>query len=369
MKRALTSTRSAAALFTDVRELILSTRQKVARGVNAALVSLYWEVGGRIRRDVLKKKRAEYGEEIVSTLSRQLAAEFGSGFAEKNLRRMIQFAELFPDGEIVATLSRELGWSHFVELLPLKKHLQREFYAEMCRVERWSVRTLRQKIDGMLFERTALSKKPDTLIQQEIEKLRVEDHLSPDLVFRDPYLLDFLGLQGAFSEKDLEAAILRDLERFLVELGGDFAFVARQKRMVVDGEDFHLDLLFFHRRLRRLIAIELKLGRFTPADIGQMEFYLRWLKKHEVRPGEEPPIGLILCAQKFDERVELLELESRGIRIAEYLTELPSKDLLARRLHDAVQVARARLDLCAVAAPTDPTRLSLKRTRRRKPHS
>ncbi len=305
----------------------------------------------------------------MSTLSRQLAAEFGSGFAEKNLRRMIQFAELFPDGEIVATLSRELGWSHFVELLPLKKHLQREFYAEMCRVERWSVRTLRQKIDGMLFERTALSKKPDTLIQQEIEKLRVEDHLSPDLVFRDPYLIDFLGLQGAFSEKDLEAAILRDLERFLVELGGDFAFVARQKRMVVDGEDFHLDLLFFHRRLRRLIAIELKLGRFAPTDIGQMEFYLRWLKKHEVRPGEEPPIGLILCAEKSDERVELLELESRGIRIAEYLTELPSKDLLARRLHDAVQVARARLDLCAVDAPTDPTRLSLKKTRRRKPHS
>jgi predicted nuclease of restriction endonuclease-like (RecB) superfamily len=354
MKRVVATAESSAGLLQDVRELIVSTRQTVARGVNAALVLLYWKVGERIRRDVLKEKRAEYGEEIVSTLSAQLVPDFGAGFALRNLRRMIQFSEVFPDPKIVSALSTQLGWSHFVELLPLKKHLQRDFYAEMCRVERWSVRTLRQKIDGMLYERTALSKKPDKLIEQEIEKLRVEDQLSPDLVFRDPYFLDFLGLQGAFSEKDLETAILRDLERFLVELGSDFAFLARQKRMVVDGEDFYLDLLFFHRRLRRLVAIELKLGRFAPTDIGQMEFYLRWLKKHEVRPGEEAPIGLILCAEKSDERVELLELESRGIRIAEYLTELPPKDLLTRKLHEAVRLAQARLEANTLDQPDAP---------------
>jgi predicted nuclease of restriction endonuclease-like (RecB) superfamily len=230
-----------------------------------------------------------------------------------------------------------------VELIPLKKHLQRDFYAEMCRIERWSVRTLRQKIGGMLYERTALSKKPDKFIRQELEALRAEDKLTPDLVFRDHYVLDFLGLKGAFSEKDLEAAILRELESFLAELGGDWAFVARQKRITVDGEDFFLDLLFYHRRLRRLIALDLKLGKFMPADWGQIEFYLRWLKQHERRPGENEPLGLILCAEKSDERVEVLELEKRGVRVAEYLMELPPKKLLEQKLRDAVRLARARL--------------------------
>lgn len=332
-----------AALATDLRELILSARQTVARGVNAALVLLHWQIGRRIHQDILNSKRAEYGEEIVPTLSAQLTPEFGDGFSKRNLFRMVQFAEAFPDQQIVATLSQQLGWSHFVELLPLKKHLQRDFYAEMCRVERWSVRLLRQKIGGMLYERTALSKKPAKLAAMELQKLRAEDKLTPDLVFRDPYLLDFLGLKGVYSEKDLETAILRDLEAFLVELGSDFAFVARQKRIVVDGEDFYLDLLFYHRRLRRLVVIDLKLGKFAPADVGQMEFYLRWLKKHEMRPGEDEPLGLILCAEKSDERIELFELAKRGIRVGEYLTELPAKKVLEQKLHDAVRLAQARL--------------------------
>jgi predicted nuclease of restriction endonuclease-like (RecB) superfamily len=332
-----------AALVSDVRELILSARQTVARGVNAALVLLYWKVGERIRVEILHEKRADYGEEIVPTLSAQLTPDFGDGFSKRNLFRMMQFAEAFPEEKIVATLSRELGWSHFVELLPLKKHLQRDFYAEMCRIERWSVRMLRRKIGGMLYERTALSKKPAKLAAMELERLREEDKLTPDLVFRDPYLLDFLGLKGAYSEKDLETAILRDLESFLVELGGDFAFLARQKRITVDGEDFYLDLLFYHRRLRRLVVIDLKLGKFAPGDVGQMEFYLRWLKKHEMRPGEDEPLGLILCAEKSDERIELFELAKRGIRVGEYLTELPPKKMLEEKLHDAVRLAQARL--------------------------
>lgn len=330
-------------LLTDVRELILSARQSVARGVNAALVMLYWQLGQRLRTEVLKLERAEYGKEILSTLSKELEAEFGRGFSWPNLSRMMALAEAFPDRRIVATLSKELGWSHFVELLPLKKHLQRDFYAEMCRIERWSVRTLRKKIGGMLYERTALSKKPEKFAELELQKLREEDKLTPDLIFRDPYLLDFLGLKGAYSEKDLETAILRELEEFLVELGSDFAFVARQKRIVVDGEDFYLDLLFYHRRLRRLVVIDLKLEKFAPSDVGQMEFYMRWLKKHEMRPGEAEPLGLILCAEKSDERIELFELAKRGIRVGEYLTELPPKKQLAQRLHDAVRLARARL--------------------------
>jgi len=331
-------------LLADVRDLILAARQTVARGANAALVRLYWQIGQRIRNDILQQKRAKYGEEILQTLSAKLVEEFGSGFSMRNLASMTRFAEVFPDGKIVAALSQELGWSHFVQLLPLRKHLQRDFYAEMCRIERWSVRALRKKIGSMLYERTALSKKPEKLAAMELKNLREEDKLTPDLVFRDPYLLDFLGLKGAYSEKDLESSILRELETFLVELGGDFAFVARQKRIVVDGEDFYLDLLFYHRRLRRLVAIDLKIGKFAPDDVGQMEFYLRWLKKHEVRAGEKEPLGLILCAEKSDERVELLELETRGIRIAEYLTELPPKKLLERKLHQAVLLARARLN-------------------------
>ena len=334
----------ARALLADVRGMILETRQTVARGVNAALVVLHWNIGRRIRKDILKEKRAEYGDEIVVTLSRQLALEFGRGFTEKNVRRMVQFAEAFPDEQIVATLSRQLGWSHFVELIPLNKHLQRDFYAEMCRIEGWSVRLLRRKIGGMLYERTALSRKPAKLAEIELKQLREEDKLTPDLVFRDPYFLDFLGLKGTYSEKDLETAILRDLQEFLVELGSDFAFLARQKRIVVDDEDFYLDLLFYHRRLRRLVVMDLKLGKFAPSDVGQLEFYLRWLKKHEMRPGEEEPLGLILCAEKSDERIEVFELAERGIRVAEYLTELPPKKILGQKLHDAVRLAQSRLE-------------------------
>jgi predicted nuclease of restriction endonuclease-like (RecB) superfamily len=308
------------------------------------LVLLYWQDGNRIRRETLKFERAVYGEQIISTLSRQLAAEFGNGYSRPNLFRMIRFAELFPDREIISTLSRRLSWSHFVEILQLKDPLQRDFYAEMCRMECWSVRTLRTKIDGMLFERTALSKKPEILVKRELAKLRQEDTLSPDLVFRDPYFLDFLGLKDAYSEKDIETAILREMERFILELGVGFSFVARQKRIVIDGEDFYLDLLFYHRKLRRLVAVDLKLERFKAADKGQMELYLRWLEKHDMEPGEETPIGLILCADKGDEQVELLQLDKSGIRIASYLTELLPRQLLQRKLHDTMVAARARLE-------------------------
>lgn len=331
-------------LIGDLRQLIIQARQDVARSVNSSLVMLYWKVGQRIQKEILKEKRAEYGEEIVPTVSAQLMAEFGEGFGRRNLFRMIRFAEVFPEEQIVSTLSTQLGWSHFVEIIPLKDELQREFYAEMCRVERWSVRQLRQKISGMLFERTALSKKPARLVKQELATLRTTDRLTPDLVFRDPYFLDFLGLKDTYSEKDLEEAILSELERFILEFGIGFAFVARQKRITVDNEDYYIDLLFYHRKLRRLVAIELKLGKFKAADKGQMELYLRWLEKYERQPGEESPIGLILCADKSDEHIELLQLSRSGIRVAAYLTELPPRQLLQQKLHEAMALAKARLE-------------------------
>jgi predicted nuclease of restriction endonuclease-like (RecB) superfamily len=332
------------ALLDDLRSLIQQAREGVAQAVNSALVLLYWQVGHRIRTEILKSARAAYGEEIVPTLSAQLTLEFGRGFMEKSLRRMIQFAEVFPDQQIVAALSRQLGWSHFVEIIPLPIDLQRDFYAEMCRIERWSVRTLRGRIQSMLFERTALASKPAELVRRELDALRDEDRLTADLVFRDPYFLDFLGLTEGYNEKDLESAILRELQQFILELGGGFAFIDRQKRIVIDGRDYYIDLLFYHRHLRRLICIELKIGSLEPADTGQMELYLRWLEKYEMRPGEEPPIGLILCADKGEEQVELLQLDRSGIRVASYLTDLPPQSLLRKKLHDAVRLARAKLE-------------------------
>ncbi len=332
------------ALLPEVRELILAARSELARAVNAGLTLLYWRVGDCIHREILKERRAEYGAEIVRTLSSQLELEFGRGFGEKSLRRMVQFAETFSDPQIVATLSRQLGWSHFKEIVPLADPLQREFYAEICRIERWSVRTLRSRIDSMLYERTALSKKPEKLIMQGLKELREEDRLTPDLVFRDPYVLDFLGLQDTYSEQDLENSLLREIESFLLELGAGFAFVERQKRITLDGEDYYIDLLFYHRRLRRLVVIDLKIGDFKPVDAGQMELYLRWLDRYERQEGEERPIGLILCAGKKRETVELLELEPRGIHVAEYLIELPPRKLLEQRLHEAVVRTRLRLE-------------------------
>ena len=257
---------------------------------------------------------------------------------------MLRFAEAFPDEQIVSALRRQLAWTHLKQLIYIGDTLKRDFYAEMCRIERWSTRTLQERIQSMLYERTAISRKPDKLIKQELEALRAEDRLTPDLVFRDPYVLDFLGLKDTYSEKDLEVAILREIESFLLELGGGFAFVARQKRITLDGDDYYIDLLFFHRSLRRLVVIELKIGDFKPADSGQVELYLRWLDRHERKEGEERPIAVILCAGKKAETVEYLDLDRTGIHVAEYLTELPPRELLQKRFHEAVVLAKQRFE-------------------------
>jgi len=323
-------------LYDELRTLIASSRQRLAGAVNAELTRLYWSVGERLRTEVLGgADRAKYGEQLINRVGEQLAQEFGRGFEAKNLRRMVQFAQTFPQAEIVATLSRQLSWSHFVNLLPLKTESARQFYASQAATNTWSVRELRHQIERKAFERTEIAS------AQSPASLSAD--AAPALVFKDPYFLDFLGLHQGHDEADLESAILRQLEAFILELGRGFAFVERQKRMVIDGDDFYLDLLFYHRRLRRLVAIELKLGRFKAAHKGQMELYLKWLDKHERQPGEEAPIGLILCAESSREQVELLQMHKDGITVAEYWTELPPKAELEQKLHAALLEARERL--------------------------
>lgn len=345
-KRKVSISLSAApsALLGDIQALIEASRQCAASAVNAELTLLFWRIGHRIHTEVLAGQRAGYGEEILPTLATQLSLDYGRGFGEKNLRRMVKFAVTFPDEPIVATLSRQLSWSHFVLLLALKEPMQRDYYAQMAGAERWSVRTLRERIDSMLYERTALSKKPGALIAQELATMRDAQRMSPSLVMRDPYILDFLGLRDTWQESDLEAAIIREMESFLLELGVGFTFVARQKRIQIDSDDFHLDLLFYNRKLRRLVAVELKVGEFKAAYKGQMELYLRWLDKHEREPDEASPLGIILCTGKKSEQIELLELDKSGIHVAEYLTTLPPRAVLVDRLQQATQRARQQIE-------------------------
>ena len=341
----IVATVSTQSLIQDLRQIIEQARGHVAATANFALSMMYWHIGERINREVLDNKRAEYGKQIVASVARQLREEYGSkGFDEKNIRRMMQFAQVLPNEQIVASVMRQLSWTHILQVLPLKDDLQREFYLTLASSERWSVRHLRKEIDGMLFERTAISGKPDEFIKKELSTLRNDNVMSPDLVFKSPYFLEFTGLKGFYSEKSLEDCLVAHLEQFIIELGNGFSFVARQKRMIIDGEDFKLDLLFYHRRLHRLIAIDLKKGRFKAEYKGQMELYLRWLEANEMEPGEEPPLGLLLCTEGNEEQIELLQLDKAGIKVAKYLTELPPRHVLMQQIQKSLEVAKARFE-------------------------
>lgn len=331
-------------LAKDIKRLIEQSKQQLAVTVNAALSLLYWQIGRRINQELSQYEQNEtYGKQIVATLWRQLASDYGTSFSEKNLRRMMQFASAFPEKEIVHTLCSQLSWSHIKILIPIDDPLKREFYIEMCKLEKWSVRVFQERIQSMLYERTAISKKPALTIQNDLEQLKNEQKLSPDLVFKDPYVLDFLGLKDTYSEKDLETSIIAELQHFITELGSDFAFLARQKRITIDTTDYYIDLLFFHRRLKCLVAIDLKIGNFEAAYKGQMELYLRYLEKYEQVEGENTPIGLILCSGKNEEHVELLQLDKSNIKVADYLTLLPSQEVLKQKLHQAIEISKNRI--------------------------
>lgn len=320
-------------LFGELSKIIDESQKQVAIYANSTLVGLYWQVGYRMNEHILQNKRAEYGKEIVSTVSTKLKEKYGRSFEERNLRRMMQFAEQFSDFYIIEALAQKLSWSHFIELLPLKTMEAKLFYAQNSIQQGLGIRELRKQIATKTFERT------------EIANIQLASNSEIPLnTFKDPYLLDFLGLKDDFLEKDIEQAILKELESFILEIGKGFSFIERQKRMIIDGEDYYLDLLFFHRKLKRLIAIDLKIGKFHAKDKGQMELYLKWLNRYERQEEEEKPIGLILCAESSREQIELLEMNKDGIVVAEYWTELPPKHLLEERLHKALIEAREQIE-------------------------
>jgi len=320
-------------LLHELIQIIEDGKKQAAIQANQTLNIVFWQVGNQINSHILSSERAEYSKQIISSLADELVEKFGRNFEAKNLRRIIQFAKLFPDFQTVTTLSSHLTWSHFITILPVKDSIARLFYAQKIADEMWSVRHTRKQIETKVYERTQIAG-----IQMNPEKPQ------QNTIFKDPYFLDFLGLKDGYLEEDLEAAILKQLELFLLELGTGFSFVERQKRMIIDGDDHYLDLLFYHRKLRRLVAIDLKIGQFKASHKGQMELYLKWLNRHDRQEGEESPIGLILCTEAGREQVELLEMHKDGIMVAEYWTELPPKAMLEQKLHDALREARERLE-------------------------
>ena len=328
-------------LFSDVCGIIDDARKHIAVYVNSEICLTKWYVGKRIKEDVLFNQRAEYGKQIVKNLALRLTEKYGNGWSNKTLLHCLRCAETFNEDEIVSAVRRQFTWTHIKTLCYVKDPLARQFYMEMCRIEHWDTRTLDAKIDAQLFERTAISKKPEELIRQELSQLKEEDVLQPDLVFRSSYFLDMLGLPDIYTEKDLESAIVSQMQEFICELGTDFAFLGRQKRITVDAVDYYIDLLFYHRSLHRLVAVDLKLGKFKPEHEGQMLLYLRYLDRNERREGEESPIGLILCSEGNTEHIEYLMLdENSPIKVAQYYTQLPDKKLLADRLQKAIAIAR-----------------------------
>jgi len=318
-------------LYREIAELIEQGRRSISAHANNAAILTFWHIGKRINEDILQSRRADYGKQIVSALSTQLTENFGRSFELRNLRRMMQFAEQFSDMEIVSTLSTQLSWSHFVELLPLKVQDAKLYYAYDAAQRQLGVRELRQAIARKAFERKEIAN------SQISQKSQV-----PINTFKDPYLFDYMGLSDAYLESDLEAAILRELEKFILEFGKGFAFVERQKRMIIDGQDFHLDLLFYNRHFKRLVAVELKQGKFKAEHKGQMELYLKWLNRYERQDGESAPIGLILCAEGNREQIELLEMDEAGIMVAQYWTALPPKAEFEQKIHTILAEARER---------------------------
>lgn len=318
-----------------VFSIIENSRKNIINNINNEMLKAYWEIGQEIVEEEQKgKQKAEYGKQIMCELSKELTLKYGKGFSKSNLFNMRRFYLTFP---IFQTVSGKFSWSHFLEFIKIEKLLEREFYMTLSSNEGWSVRVLKERINSMLYQRTAISKKPEETIKNDLMKLQLENKMETTLFIKDPYMLDFLELSDTYNEKDLENAILIELEKFILEFGSDFAFLARQKRIKVGQNDYYLDLLFYHRKMRRLVLIELKIGKFQPQDKGQVELYLKWLSKYEKQEFEEEPIAIILCASKDKEEVTLLDLEKDNIHISEYWLELPPKEILEEKLSMAIK--------------------------------
>lgn len=326
-------------LAENIIAIVHNARKKVALYLNAETTLMYWSIGNFIDSELKQKQKIKYGKQILATVSQELTEKLGKGFSYSALTRMVKVAENFT-AENIATLSQQLSWSHLIELVAIENNLKRSFYIQSAVSHNWNVRFLREQIDMQLFERTAIAKNPETMIEQALENWNKTNEVNPELVFKNTYVLDFLNLPTNYSEKDLESSLIANLERFILELGNGFAFLERQKRISIDAIDYHLDLLFYHRKLKRLVAIDLKLGKFKPEHKAQMELYLRWLQKNEMQANEEKPIGLLLCSEGNTEHIELLMLEEKDIKVAQYLTELPSKEWFADKLHRAMEIVK-----------------------------
>lgn len=326
-------------LLPGVSEIIDHARQKVSVYLNTETTLMYWSIGAYINKNLKENNQTEYGAKIIATLSQQLTEKYGKGYSYSAITRMCKIALTY-NRKNIATLSQQLSWSHLIELSAITDGLKREYYTIMCYQNKWGVRDLREQQDKMSYERTAMARLSEKEIKKQLSVLKKNSNTDPDVVFKSSYILDFLNLPLAYNESELENALVGRMEEFILELGSGFAFIERQKRISVDGEDYHLDLLFFHRKLKRLVAIDLKLGKFKPAYKGQMELYLRWLEKNEMQAGEEKPIGLLLCSEGNHEHVELLMLNDKDIKVAQYLTELPNKKWFAERLHRAIALTR-----------------------------
>ncbi|MDL2227694.1 PDDEXK nuclease domain-containing protein [Odoribacter sp. OttesenSCG-928-L07] len=328
-----TNTGSESILFSDISTIIEKRKNNAISTVNNQIVLMFWEIGNHINSVILGMERAEYGKRIVATLSQQLTEKYGKNFEKTNLNRMMQFATQFPDFEKLSTLWAQLSWSHIRELLPLKTTEEKLYYAEEVKKGFLGVRDLRHLIARKAFLRR------DNANLQLTRQSKI-----PFNAFKDPVILDTLGLKDNYLEGDLEQAILHDIENFILEFGVGFTFAARQKRISIENDDYYIDLLFYNRDIKRLIAIELKIGKFKPAYKGQMELYLNWLNKYDRREGEEAPIGLILCTDANRKIAELMELDKSGIAVAEYWTKLPSKKQFESKIQEIMVEAKERIE-------------------------
>ena len=364
-------------IFGDVSSIIDAARRSAARSVNAVMTAAYWMIGQHIVEfEQSGEERAEYGTALIKRLAVDLTQRFGRGFSRQNIQQMRLFYLSYPPEQILQALSEESGqspqslicqtpsgkfdttstevrlkkllavfplpWSAYVRLLSVKNINAREFYETEALRGGWSVRQLDRQINSQFYERTALSKNKAAMLTKG-QKAQSEDRVLPEEEIKDPFVLEFLDLKDEYSESDLEEALISHLETFLMELGGDFCFLGRQKRLRVGDEWYRVDLLFYHRRLRCLVVIDLKLGKFTYADAGQMNLYLNYAREHWTHEDENPPVGLILCSQK-DEAVARYSLEglSNKVMAAEYRTTLPDEELLAAEIDRTRQEIRVR---------------------------
>ena len=367
------------AVFGDVSKIIDAARESAVRSVNAAMTAAYWLIGRRIVEfEQSGEERAEYGAALIERLAEDLTGRFDRGFSRQNVQNMRLFYLSYPIEKIRQTLSGKLAlpppgqirqtpsgksvtasvqvgfddlltafplpWSAYVRLLSVRSESAREFYETEALRGGWSVRQLDRQIGSQFYERTALSKNRASMLTGGLRE-RPEDHVVPGEQIKDPFVLEFLDLKDEYSESDLEEALIRHLETFLLELGDDFCFIGRQRRLRVGGQWYRVDLLFFHRRLRCLVIIDLKIGSLTHADAGQMHFYLNYAREHWVREGENPPVGLILCSEK-DEVLARYALEglSNKVMAAEYRIALPDETVLAAELDRTRQAMELRGD-------------------------